>query len=246
MKKVLIIGANSAVAGELAQRYAMDGSHLFLAARNVEKLDQLKSRLGQSVVGTIAVDFNNTEQAELLIDSANSALGHIDLAIIAHGFLGDQLLSEDDLEHSLEIIHTNYTSIVAQLIPLTRAMKQQGTGKIAVLLSVAGDRGRPRNFTYGSAKGALAIYLQGLRSVAYNTGLEIYSFKLGPIDTPMTVDHEKNFSFTTTTHVADKIQTALTKKRYVCYIPSFWFWVMLIVRNLPEFIFQKLGFLSER
>ena len=115
-----------------------------------------------------------------------------------------------------------------------------------MITSVAGDRGRPRNYSYGAAKAALTVYLQGLRSRLWNTGVEVYNFKMGPVDTPMTVDHEKNFSFSTSENVAQIMIKALANKRYEVYVPGYWAWVMLAVRLMPEALFQRLRFLSAR
>ena len=246
MANVLIIGATSAVAAELAHRFAKRADRLFLVGRSEAKLSNLSTALDGQVQGQRVLDFNDTDQAESVVSEAASTLGSIDLVLIAHGWLGDQLLSEADFQHAYDVIHTNYINVVAFLIPLSQRLKQQGGGKIAVLSSVAGDRGRPRNFTYGSAKGALALYLQGLRSSLYDTEVEIYCFKLGPVDSPMTIDHEKNFSFSSIERVADIIEKGLQSRKYCHYVPGYWVWVMWVVRWLPESIFQKLKFLSAR
>lgn len=246
MANVLLLGCTSAVAACVARRMAEQGDKLFLVGRNTEKLGALKAELAGAVMGYSQLDFNHTQRAAEVTKEAFKAMGTVDTVLIAHGDIGDQLLSEEDFEHAQSIINTNYLSAVSLLIPVAKALKQQGHGKIAVLVSVAGDRGRPRNFTYGSAKGALNIYLQGLRSVLYEFGVEVYSFKLGPVDSPMTVDHEKNFSFTSVEKAADLILKGLAGRRYTRYVPGFWFWVMLVVRWLPEPVFQRLGFLSDR
>ncbi len=114
-------------------------------------------------------------------------MGRIDLALIAHGDLLDQAASEVDLQAARNTFEINLMSVISLLIPLSNLMEEQGSGKIGVITSVAGDRGRPRNYTYGAAKGALNLYLQGLRSRLWESGVEIYTLKLGPVDTPMTV-----------------------------------------------------------
>jgi len=206
----------------------------------------MSQELGEAVVGIGVVDFLDIDATTMVIETAYHRLGSFDYVLIAHGLLGDQLLSESSVQEAVSVITTNYTSVVAQLVVITQLMGQQSSGKIGVITSVAGDRGRPRNFTYGSAKGALSVYLQGLRSVKWGSGLEVYTFKLGPVDSPMTVDHEKNFSFSTVDDVASNIIRAFETRRYVHYIPGYWAWVMWFVRWVPESIFQKLGFLSDR
>lgn len=246
MANVLILGCTSAVASAIAERMAASGDRLYLVGRSSEKLKAVAVALGSAVVGVRQADFNETDQAASVIAAAFASLGRIDKVLIAHGDLGDQLRSEADFSHARHVINTNYLSVVALLIPLVERVREQGSCKIAVIGSVAGDRGRPRNFTYGSAKGALQLYLQGLRSVLYGSGVEIYSFKLGPVDSPMTIDHKKNFSFTTVERAARAIHQGMAGKRYTRYVPGYWFWVMLTVRWLPESLFQRLGFLSDR
>lgn len=246
MANAVILGCTSAVASEIASRMAARGDRLYLVGRNPQKLAQLREKLGAAVAGFAQADFDECDHAGDIIANAFATLGTVDMLLIAYGDLGDQLRSESDFQQARDTITTNYLSAVALLIPAAEAFRQQGHGKIAALLSVAGDRGRPRNFTYGSAKGALALYLQGLRSVLYGSGVQVYSFKLGPVDSPMTVDHEKNFSFTTVEKAAAGILKGLEGNRYTRYVPGYWFWVMLVVRWLPEPVFQKLGFLSDR
>jgi short-subunit dehydrogenase len=244
MKNILIIGATSAIASELARRHSARGDKLYLLARNPDKLKTLSDELGDAVIGSKAVDFIQAEQAQVWVREAAEQLGSIDLAWIIHGDLGDQSLSERAFEQAQDTLFINFISAVSFLIPLSQLMKQQGAGKIAVANSVAGDRGRPRNFTYGAAKSGLNTYLQGLRSACWHSGVEIYSFKLGPVDTPMTIDHAKNASFSSVNTVASRMLKGISSRRYTQYVPSYWYWVMAVVRWLPEALFQRLRFLS--
>ena len=246
MSRVLVIGATSAIASAMCLRMAQNGDQLYLMARDEAKLAALNASLGDNVCGLHQIDFNDTASAAACISDAHQSLGGFDLVLIAHGYIGDQLRSEADYAHAEEVFHTNFLSVVAQLIPISQLMEKQGYGKIAVMTSVAGDRGRPRNYTYGTAKGALNTYLQGLRSRLWSSGVEVYSFKLGPVVTPMTVDHEKNFSFSTIDSVVDIMSKGLQEKHYTRYVPGYWRWVMLVVRWLPEPIFQRIKFLSGR
>jgi len=246
MARVLIIGATSAVAQGVAQRLAQRGDQIFCLARNSEKLQAVKQQLGSAFQGSYCFDFNQTDQSTAAIARAVEQMGAIDLALIAHGDLPDQLLSEQSFTIARSTFETNLLSVVALLLPLTEQLIRQGQGQIGVITSVAGDRGRPRNYTYGAAKGALTIYLQGLRSRLWRSGVEIYTFKLGPVDTPMTITHEKNFSFSTVDQVSDQIVRAFKKQRYEVYIPGYWAWVMLAVQTMPEPLFQRLKFLSGR
>lgn len=245
--RILIIGATSAVAQGVAQRFVQqENARIYCLARSSEKMEVLANELGEAFAGSIRYDFNQTLHARQAIKYAVEALGAIDIALIAHGALFDQIESEQDFAIAQATFETNLQSVIAFLIPLSEQMLVQGFGKIGVITSVAGDRGRPRNYTYGAAKSALNIYLQGLRSRLWKSGVEIYTFKMGPVDTPMTVDHEKNFSFATVDEVSEKIVKAFARKRYEVYVPGFWRYVMWGVRMMPEWLFQRLKFLSGR
>jgi decaprenylphospho-beta-D-erythro-pentofuranosid-2-ulose 2-reductase len=125
-------------------------------------------------------------------------------------------------------------------------MELARAGQLAVITSVAGDRGRPRNYTYGAAKGALNTYLQGLRTRLYPAGVSVTTLKLGPVDSPMTVDHGKHALFGQPKPVADGIVRAIDARASEAYVPSFWRAIMPIVKHTPERLFQRLAFLSGR
>lgn len=243
---ILIIGATSAVATACAERFGTRGDSLYLLARNKDKLDGVADRLGDAVVGCDYGDFNETHENPGRINRAFTALQHVDIALIAHGDLGDQLASENEYEEALAQIETNFTSVISLLIPLANRMEKQGHGHIAVMSSVAAERGRPRNYTYASAKAGLNTYLQGVRSRLWRAGVQVHILKLGPVDTPMTVDHEKDGTFSTPDEVAAGIFKAIERGRSEAYIPGRWALIMAVVRNLPEWIFQKIPSLVGR
>lgn len=242
---VLILGATSAVAGEVARLLQRRGARLFLIARSSEKLAALASELGPNVIGQCAVDFTDTEAMLAVLRSALQALGTVELALVAQGDLGDQASSEHDFSEAERQIMVNYVGVVAQLTVLGPFFEAQGRGTIAVISSVAGERGRPRNYTYGSAKAGVTIYLQGLRSRLW-PAVQVTTILLGPVDTPMTTSHEKNALFVTRTRAARGILRAIERRHSEAYVPGFWRWIMLVVRLLPEVLFQRLPFLSGR
>jgi len=243
---VIILGATSAIAAEVAKRYAARGDRLYLVGRDPNKLDALVGELGAAIAGHRSCDLDDLEGNADVVAAAIDTLGGLDVALIAHGLLGDQLESERDLEHARAIITTNYTSAVSLLIPLANHFERQGHGHLGAITSVAGERGRPRNYTYGSAKGALTRYLQGIRSRVYGTDVWVHNLKLGPVDTPMTVGHDKHALFGEKVRVARGIVRALERRRHVVYLPRVWGWIMFVVRVLPEPIFQRFGFLAGR
>ena len=243
---VLIFGATSAVAAEVAARYAARGDRLHLVGRNAEKLSELAARCGASAVTVQRADFSDLEQNQLIVERAIAELGRVDIVLIAHGDLGDQLASERSFAAAEAILRVNFTSVVSLLIPVANHLERVGAGRIAVITSVAAERGRPRNYTYGSAKGALNTYLQGLRSRLYPARVSVTTIKLGPVDTPMSRAHKKHALFAKPAPVARSIVRAIDAGVAEAYVPSFWRLAMPIVKNTPEWLFQRFAVLSGR
>ena len=245
-ERVLILGATSAIAAEVARLYAARGARLHLVGRNPDKLAGLVADLPAGSATSARADFADLGRAEAVIRAAVDALGGIDVALVAHGALGDQLESERSFAAAEATILANFTSAVALLVPLANQLEAARGGALGVITSVAGARGRPRNYTYGSAKAALNVYLQGLRSRLVPAGVKVTTLKLGPVDTPMTRTHRKHRLFATPTGAARGIVAALDAGAAEAYLPRYWAAIMTAVRLVPERLFQALPFLSGR
>ncbi len=246
MSRVLVLGATSAIAAQMASQYAARGDSLFLVGRNPDKLARLRERLGARVVGHLECDLDDTAANGSRVEEAIAKLGGVDIAVIAHGVLGDQLASEHQWCSAEQILLTNLLSPISLLLPLANHLERCGSGHLAVLSSVAGDRGRPRNFTYGAAKAGLNVYLQGLRSRMWAAGVGVHTFKLGPVDTPMTVDHHKSLLFSRADVVARKIVMGIDRDVAEAYVPGYWRPILGVVRVMPESIFQRVSALAGR
>ena len=242
-QRIAIFGATSAIAADVARLYAARGARLYLVGRNPEKLARLSAELSNAAAGSVAgsavQDFDDTTAADSCVRAAIDALGGLDIALIAHGLIGDQQQSEAQLEEAERIARTNYLSVMALLIPLANRLEAQHHGQLAVLSTVAAERGRPRNYSMAAAKSALNVYLQGLRS-------RVHTIKLGPVDTPMTIAHEKTALFATSPKVAKGIVSVIDRGVAEAFVPSFWRVIMFAVRNMPEPMFQRIGALSRR
>lgn len=245
--RVLVVGATSAIAAEVARIYATRGARLHLLARSEPKLASLVQSLPASARVTSRVaDFTDTSRVGGLVEEAHRELGGFDTVLIAHGDLGDQLRSEASFDEAEAIFRTNLLSVVAFLVPLANLLEAQRSGCLGVITSVAGERGRPRNYTYGAAKGALNVYLQGVRSRLVRARVRVVTLKLGPVETPMTVNHPKNVLFAQPGAVAESIVAVLDAGAPEAYVPWFWGIIMPLVRSTPERIFQLIPFLSGR
>lgn len=161
--------------------------------------------------------------------------------MIAYGTLSDQKACENNVEMTLQELNINALSVIALLTRLAPYFEAQGEGCIAVISSVAGDRGRQSNYVYGTAKGALSIFLQGLRNRLHKSGVQVLTIKPGFVDTPMTAEFPKGPLWASPEKVALDIEKAIENKCNVLYTPSFWFLIMAIIRNVPESIFKRLS-----
>lgn len=247
LKRVLIFGATSAIAEQTARQLIAQGSSVYCVGRNSDKLtallDDLRVRAGsgQRVEGSSA-DLLDTAQHGHLIESAEQALGGLDAALIAHGSLPDQQCCQGSVEQTRNEIETNALSVISLLTLLANRFEQQQAGVIAVISSVAADRGRQSNYVYGAAKGMVSIFLQGLRNRLARCGVDVVTIKPGFVDTPMTADIDKSGPlWARPENVAKGIIEAMLKGKGEVYLPWFWRGIMLVIRHIPEPIFKRMS-----
>jgi len=243
MQKVFVIGATSAIAEAVARLYAATGATLFLTGRDPGRLqmiaDDLKVR-GASAAQSHVLDVNDNAGQQLAVDAAWLALGQVDVVLIAHGTLPDQVACEGSVDTAVAEFNTNATATIALLTRIALRMVLQKQGTIAVISSVAGDRGRASNYLYGSAKAAVSAFLSGLRQRLSREGVNVLTIKPGFVDTPMTEQFKKGLLWASASQVAVGIVRAIEKRRSVAYLPWFWSPIMLVIRSIPETIFRRI------
>src|SRR5215467_13056020 len=188
---------------------------------------------GAAQVETIALDANEMPRHESALAQAERALGGLDTVLIAHGTLPDQQACQSSVEATIEAFTTNTLSAISLLTLIANRFEQQRTGTIAVISSVAGDRGRQSNYVYGTAKSALSTFTQGLRNRLSRSGVSVVTIKPGFVDTPMTAAFKKGALWATPQAVARSIHRAMTKGQDIVYTPWFWRWIMAIIRAVP-------------
>lgn len=245
MKRVLIIGATSAIATACARLWAAQGAEFFLVARSTEKLAQTAADLtgrGAKAVSVHQMDATDTAAHPLMLAQCMSALGQIDIALIAHGTLPDQKACEQSVEVALAEFANNGTSVIALLTLLANQFETQRCGSLAVISSVAGDRGRPSNYLYGTAKAAVSTFCEGLRARLFKVGVHLVTIKPGFVDTPMTKGLPLPGPLVAKPEqVAERIVKGIENKANTLYTPGFWALIMLIIRCIPQFVFKRLN-----
>lgn len=241
--KVVILGALSGMATEVARIYAARGADLGLLGSSADRLAELSADLrvrGAGRIKTLALDLSAPISCETIIGEFAAEMGGVDVLILAYGKLGDHVRARRDLQHAAEILTTNFTSAALWLLAAARCVNGQGT--IAVFSSVAGDRGRRSNYIYGGTKGGLAVLAQGMAHELAATGPRIIIFKPGFVITPMTEGMTRSGPLWTNARRAARIVVdAIDRKRGpVVYVPGFWRWIMLIVRLVPAPLFHRI------
>lgn len=244
MQKILIIGATSAIAVACARLWAAQQAAFFLVGRNSNKLEQTKADLlarGATEVHSFIMDINQLDQHPLLLEQAFKNLVQVDSVLIATGTLPNQDACEQDVTIVLQEFTNNGLSSIALLTLLANRMEQQGFGTIAVISSVAGDRGRGSNYLYGTAKAALSTFCEGLRSRLFKKGVQVLTIKPGFVATPMTLGLPlPKLLVATPEKVASDIVNGIKHGKDVLYTPWFWQYIMLIIRLTPQAVFKRL------
>jgi decaprenylphospho-beta-D-erythro-pentofuranosid-2-ulose 2-reductase len=244
MRRILIVGATSAIAEACTRLFAQAGDQLFLAARDGAKLRILGDDLGVRGAGQVELfelDVLDYAQHSVLLEQAFARLGGLDLLLIAHGTLPDQGACQASFDTARREFEVNALSVLSLLTLAANRFEQQRSGTIAVISSVAGERGRQSNYLYGAAKGAVSLFLQGLRNRLSKSGVRVVTILPGFVDTPMTANFPKGPLWAQPDAVARDIVRAIEGGRDVLYTPWFWRWIMLIIRTIPERIFKRLS-----
>ncbi len=242
-KTVLIIGATSSIAKAIAVQLAQQGKALHLAGRDAEEVERTAQDLAiryQAPVSWSQFEATAYHTHADFFEKAIAQMGQLEGVIVSLGELGDQGQAQTDFSQAQRIIESNYTGVVSILTYVANYLEQQRQGYIISISSVAGDRGRQSNYIYGSAKGALSLFLQGLRSRLAKVGVQVLTVKPGFVDTKMTFGKSGMFLVAQPEQVAKAILRARDRRKNIVYVPWFWFWIMLIIRSIPEPIFKKL------
>ncbi|CAL8473201.1 SDR family oxidoreductase [Caballeronia sp. S22] len=243
MKNIVIVGATSAIAIACAREWATKGARFFLVARNQERMEQVAADLTARGAASAAVhrlDIDKLDDHAAMLADCAAQMDSIDIVLVASGTLPDQAVCQNDPAVAVREFHTNALSLIALITPIANRLEVQRHGTLAVISSVAGDRGRPSNYLYGSAKAALQAFLEGLRARLFKVGVHVVDIKPGFVATPMTAGLPLPGPLVATPEkVAKDIVRGIERKRDVLYTPWFWWGIMLIIRNVPRFVFKR-------
>jgi decaprenylphospho-beta-D-erythro-pentofuranosid-2-ulose 2-reductase len=243
-KRIIILGATSAIAEVTARIWAAEGANFVLVGRDAERLkniaEDLKTR-GATGARTWPLDCANAN-AEVELGRMVEMLGYLDILLLAYGISNVQAELEQDPSAVASLIQTNFSSAVAWCLAARSVLERQHSGTLLVIGSVAGDRGRRSNFIYGATKGGLERIVEGISHNLASFGARAVIVKPGFVDTPMTANvTRKGLLWARPEQIAPLIASAAQRGSPIVYVPAFWRYIMLVIRHLPSFIFNKIN-----
>ena len=242
MKKILILGATSDIAKECANIWKIRGDKLFLVARNIDSLKKIALNLQIDDEFILQADLSEVDKHKEIFAKVLSVMGGLDVVLISYGVLSDQKNCEINPQLILKDLNINCISVISFLTIIANFFEIQKSGTIAVITSVAGDRGRSSNYIYGSSKAMISTFMSGLRQRLYRSNVKVIDIKPGLVSTKMTKNFKKNFLWSQPNIIGKKIIRIIDKGKEVAYLPSFWFYIMFIIKIIPLKIFKRIKF----
>ena len=243
-KRILVLGATSGIAESCVRLWATRGDSVFLIGRSADRVAAVAADArtrGAAFVGSAVANLDDTAAHPELLAQAINALGGLDIAFVALGVLGEQPRAEKSFADAGQIIHTNFVAPVSLLTWLANYMAQRHAGTLAVLSSVAGERGRKSNYVYGSSKAGLTAFVDGLRNRIDREGVHVMTIKPGPVKTAMTEGMPGSQKFADVEKVGGVLVRAVDLGTDVVYVPGIWAVIMAVIRIIPERIFKKMN-----
>jgi decaprenylphospho-beta-D-erythro-pentofuranosid-2-ulose 2-reductase len=242
--KLVILGATSTIAQATARIFAMRGTPMLLVGRSESKLRILQTDLqarGSKQVEVLTAELGDPSTHEVVVAAADRLLPEYDGVLIAYGTLTDQDRAQWDAQYAVKELTVNFVSTASLMSLFSNRLLSRKNGCLAVITSVAGDRGRRANYVYGAAKGAVALFAQGLRSRLHVSGVRVVTIKPGPVKTPMTANMRQTRMFADPEVVGGDIFKMLSASHgEILYTLRRWKWIMIVVRLIPEFVFKRL------
>jgi short-subunit dehydrogenase len=238
----VVLGASSSIGRAFARLAAAEGCDIILAGRDMDDLQRTAADVALRAncrADAVRFDAAAMDAHARFVDDC-AARGPVDLFLL-FGAMPDQEAIDRDFELALQTIGVNYVGAVSVLSRFAPRLEAQGSGRVVVLPSVAGDRGRLKNYVYGSAKGALNLYLQGLRARLSRSNVSVTTVKAGFLDTDMSYGMPGLFLVASPEACAAACLKLSAKGREVVYFPVFWWLIMTIIKSIPERIFKRLN-----
>lgn len=238
---ILLLGGTSEIGRAIVDELITPATRsLVLACRRPDDAQPEHFTRGGLRVDVEYFDAAETANHDAFVRMVVAEHGDIDVAIVAFGQLGSQEEFEDDPQRAAEVVHVNYTSAVATCLAVAGQMRRQGHGHIAVLSSVAGERGRASNYVYGSSKAGLDVFAQGLGDALQGTGVRVTVIRPGFVHSRMTRGMKSAPFAVTPRVVGEQAAAGIRAGKHTVWTPGILRYVFSVLRHLPRPIFRRL------
>lgn len=233
MKRILIIGATSATAAACARLWAAQGAEFFLVADDTEQLHSAAVEL--KAQGAQAVTLHTMHAAHFgehprMLGLAASALGRIDVALVAYGTAPDQKACELDVGLTLQAFITNAATVITLLTVLAQQFERQRCGSLVVLPLDTGDCARATDYVYGSSQAAVSTFCEGLQARLRRVGAHVM------------ILHDSTRRLTRQpTKAARRIVAGIERKATTLYASGIRALIMPVIDALPQPVFRRLS-----
>lgn len=246
VRKAILVGASSGIGAALAVQLADHGYSLALLARRSDSLnslcDDINQKAGETLARAYPHDVTDYDSVPALLQTILADLGGVDVFIYNSGISLPVGLKKFDFAKDRRTIEVNFLGALAWLNPVSAMFQSLKCGQIVGISSVAGERGRVGNPSYNASKAALSSYLESLRNRLTRNGVHVLTVKPGFVNTDLLAGAKGTFWVIPAEQAARDICKAIRKHKQEVYTPARWRWVMLIIRNIPSFIFRKMVF----
>lgn len=186
-KVVFITGASSGIGAACAMAFAREGTRLLLAARRLDRLNQLTAPLqdaGAKSVLNLALDVRDSSQVQLAIDGLPEEWRAIDVLVNNAGLSrGLQKVQESELEDWEEMIDTNIKGLLYVTRAVLPGMLARKHGHIVNLGSTAAHLAYPNGVVYCATKAAELRITEGLRQEMLGTPIRVTTIDPGMVQT---------------------------------------------------------------
>jgi short-subunit dehydrogenase len=244
-RRVIILGAQSAIAEAAARLFAQEGARLVLAGRDQGRLNEIADDLvvrGASQVHTAALDFQKEPDPQKRMHDFADRLGGVSHVLIAFGMAGNHARAATDLVEFRRIVDVNFTCAACWALAAADFLEQQRSGVLMAIGSVAADRGRASDYIHGAAKAGLGVLMQGVAHRLSRCGARAVLIKAGPVDSPMTAGVKRSGPpWSSPQEIAAVIYRAARRGGPIVYAPPAWRWRMLVARAAPAFVMHRVS-----
>lgn len=238
MKKVIIIGASTGIGSELARTFAKHGYEVGITARRQELLENLAAEIPAAKWHIKAMDVAQHDAAREALSQLIYEMNGVDIFIYNAG-IGDSSSKWEKENNMLQVNAVGFAALANAMFYYFKS--ENKIGQIVGISSVASQRGSRMSIGYGATKAFMSNYMQGLRQQAAFKKLPITITDIRPgfVETPMTTGQKGMFWVIKSERASTLIYNAIVAKKHIAYIPVKWRFAAFIMRNLPEFIWNK-------